>query len=63
MVLVSFQCRGRPTSLAMVRQGPAVVAAGAGRVGFFFFSIFLFFISSVLSSFYDAHHLGDGVTY
>ena len=40
MVLVSFQCRGRPTSLAMVRQGPAVVAAGAGRVGFFSFFYF-----------------------
>ena len=45
---------GRPTTLHIVGQGPAVLAAGAGRVGCFF----LFFISSILSSFSDASSLG-----
>ena len=40
----------------MVGQGPAVLAAGAGRVGCFF--CFFFFISSILSSFSDASSLG-----
>ena len=49
----------------MAEQGPAVLAAGAGRVGcffffcvcFFFFFFFVFFISSVLSSFSNASSL------
>ena len=39
----------------MVGQGPAVLAAGAGWVGCFFF---YFFISSILSSFANASSLG-----
>ena len=43
----------------MVGQGPAVLAAGAGRVGCFcfvccFFFVVVFFISSILSSFSNA---------
>ena len=45
---------GRPTTLHIVGQGPAVLAAGAGQVGCFFY----FFISSILSSFSDASSLG-----
>ena len=45
---------GRPTSLHMVGQGPAVLAAGAGRVGCFY----IFFISSILSSFSNALSVG-----
>ena len=41
MVLGSFQCRGVLLLWHMVGQGPAVLAAGAGRVGCFFFLIFL----------------------
>ena len=37
MVLGSFQCRGVLLLWHMVGQGPAVLAADAGRVGFFFF--------------------------
>ena len=41
---------GRPATLHIVEQGPAVLAAGAGRVGYIFFYIFhLFPISNVLS--------------
>ena len=57
MVLGSFQCRGILLLWHMVEQGPAVLAAGAGRVGclcfFFFFSI-----SSILSSFSNASSVG-----
>ena len=48
----------------MVGQGPAVLAAGAGRVGcfwvFFFFVVVVVvvFISSILSSFSNALSLG-----
>ena len=38
----------------MVGQGPAVLAAGAGRVGCFCFVCCFFFISSILSSFSNA---------
>ena len=34
MVLGSFQCRGVLLLWHMVGQGPAVLAAGAGRVGY-----------------------------
>ena len=37
MVLGSFQCRGVLLLLHIVGQGPAVLAAGAGRVGYIFF--------------------------
>ena len=37
MVLGSFQCRGVLLLWHMVGQGPAVLAAGAGRVGCFFY--------------------------
>ena len=46
MVLGSFQCRGILLLLHIVGQGPAVLAAGAGRVGYFFH---LSSISNVLS--------------
>ena len=39
MVLGNFQCR----VWHMVGQGPAVLAAGAGWVGFVFFFLFVFF--------------------
>ena len=52
MVLDSFQCGGVLLLWHMVGQGPAVLAAGAGLVGCFFFyffhlvcAIFLFRIS------------------
>ena len=41
MVLDSFQCRGVLLLLHIVGQGPVVLAAGAGRVGYI-----CFFISS-----------------
>ena len=53
MVLGSFKCRGVILLWHMVGQGPAVLAAGAVRVGFFFF----FFNSFILSSFPDASSL------
>ena len=37
MVLGSFQCRGVLLLLHIVGQGPAVLAEGAGRVGYIFF--------------------------
>ena len=37
MVLGSFQCRGVILLWHMVGQGPAVLAAGAGWVGYVFF--------------------------
>ena len=59
MVLGSFQCRGVLLLRHMVVQGPTVLAAGAGRVGWFFFFLFFFFffISSILSSFSNASFL------
>ena len=50
MVLGSFQCRGVPLLLHTVRQVHALLAAGAGRVGYICFYIFhLSFLSNVLS--------------
>ena len=40
MVLGSFQCRDILLLLHIVAQGPAVLAAGAGRVGYIFFLYF-----------------------
>ena len=54
MVLGSFQCQGVLLLRHMVGQGPAVLAASAGRVGCFFF----FLILSVLSFFSNASSLG-----
>ena len=56
MVLGSFQCRGVLLLWHMVGQGPAVLAAGAGQVGYFLF--FIFFISSIISSFPNASSVG-----
>ena len=53
MVLRSFQCRAVLLLWHMVGQGPAVLAASAGRVDFFF----IFFISPILSSFSNAPSL------
>ena len=47
MVLGSFQCRGVLLLWHMVGQGPTVLAAGAGRVGFFFFFFFFHLIYPV----------------
>ena len=44
MVLGSFQCRGVLQLLHVVGQGPAVLATGAGCVGYFIYLFFLFFI-------------------
>ena len=51
MVLGSFRCRGVLLLLHIVGQGPAVLAADAGRVGYihFFFIFHLSSISKVLS--------------
>ena len=49
MVLGSFQCRGVLLLLHIVGQGPAVLAEGAGRVGYSFYIFHLSSISNVLS--------------
>ena len=49
MVLGSFQCRGVLLLLQIVGQGPAVLAAGAGWVGYIFFMFHLSSLSNVLS--------------
>ena len=54
MLLGSFQCCGVLLLLHMVGQGPAVLAAGAGRVGCFY----IYFISSIPSSFSNASSVG-----
>ena len=63
MVLGSFQCRGVLLLSHTVGQGPAVLVAGAGRVGCFYF-LFIFF-SSRLSylAFLMPRLLGDGWTF
>ena len=53
-MLGSFQCWGALLLWHMVGQEPAVLTSVAGRVGFFF----IFFISSILSSFSNASSLG-----
>ena len=58
MVLGSFQCRGVLLLLHMVGQESAVLAAGAGWVGYVFFFLFFFLISSILSSFSNASSVG-----
>ena len=49
MVLGSFQCRGILLLLHIVGQGPAVVAAGVGRVGYIFYIFHLSSLSNVMS--------------
>ena len=46
MVLGSFQCWGVLLLLYIVGQGPAVLAAGAGQVGYIFY-FFIFHLSSI----------------
>ena len=64
-VLGSFQCRGVLLLWHMVGQGPAVLAAGAGRVGCFLFLFVCMFFLSRLSylPFLMPLLLGDGWTY
>ena len=49
MVLGSFQCWGILLLLHIVGQGPAVLAAGVGRVGYIFYIFHLSSLSNVLS--------------
>ena len=49
MVLGSFQCRGALLLLHIVGQGPAVLAAGAGEVGYIFYIFLLSSLSNALS--------------
>ena len=49
MVLGSFKCRGVLLLLHIVGQEPAVLAAGAGRVGYILYFFHLSSISNVLS--------------
>ena len=49
MVLGSFKCRGVLLLLHIVGQGPALLAAVAGRVGYIFYVFHLSTISNVLS--------------
>ena len=58
MEMGSFQCLGVLLLWHMVGQGPAVLAAGAGRVDWFFLCVCFFFNSSILSSFSNASSLG-----
>ena len=48
MVLGSFQCRDILLLLHIVGQGPAVLAAGAGWVGYIY--IYFFFLLSSISN-------------
>ena len=48
MVLGIFQCRGILLLLHILGQGPAVLAAGAGRVGYIFYIFHLSSVSNVL---------------
>ena len=51
MVLGSFQCRGVLLLWHMVGQGPTVLSAGAGRVGYFlvFHLVYPIFFSNTSS--------------
>ena len=49
MVLGSFQCRGILLLLHIVGQGPVVLVAGAGRVGYIYIYIFFFHLSSLFN--------------
>ena len=58
MVLGSFQCWGVLLLWHMVGQGPAVLAVGAGRVGYFsfFYLIYPIFLFQCLISLETAGH-------
>ena len=56
MVLGSFQCRGVLLLLHIVGQGPVVLAASAGWVGYIFFFFYIFIYLPFLMSYL----LGDG---
>ena len=61
MALGSFQYRGVLLLWHMVGQGPVVLAAGAGRVGYLFYIVFssrLFYLPFLMP-----HLLGDGWTF
>ena len=59
MMLGSFQCHGVLLLWNMIGQGPAVLAAGAGRVGcFLIFSSHLSYFPFLMP-----HLLGDGWTF
>ena len=60
-VLGSFQCRDVLLLWHIAGQGPAVLAAGAGRVVFFLF-LFLFSYRQSSLPFLMLHLLGDGWT-
>ena len=47
MVLGSFQSRGVLLLLHIVGQGPAVLAAGSGRVGYICLFFYIFHLSSI----------------
>ena len=49
MVMGSFQCRGVLLLSHIVEQGPALLAAGVGRVGYIFYIFHLSSLSNVLS--------------
>ena len=49
MVPGIFQCQAVLLLLHIVGQGPAVLAAGAGQVGYIFYIFHLSFLSNVLS--------------
>ena len=49
MVLGSYQCLGVILFLHIVGQGPAVLAADVGRVGYIFYIIHVSSLSNVLS--------------
>ena len=55
MVLGSFQCRGRPTTLAYGRARACCPCSRCWTGGLFFY---IFFISSILSSFSNASSVG-----
>ena len=57
MVLGSFQCWVVLLLLHIVGQGPAVLAAGAGWVGYMFYIFHLSFIFNVLSFWETAGHV------
>ena len=49
ILLGSFQCRGVLLLLHIVGQGPAVLAAAGGRVGYMFYMFHISSLSIVLS--------------
>ena len=58
MVLGSFQCRGVLLLWHMVGQGPAVLAVGAGWVGYVLFNYFLNLVHPFFLFFFHASSVG-----